>query len=190
VAVLTALAVGGCGGGESSTPSAAPTSGATSSSPAVATVVSIDKVAGTGRSAYHRAFHTQAAHLTRDVGRAVDAWFDGGFLAVSYPTDSYPDAFTTFTAQAKQDAVRQQGLMTAGSLGARIDGVTTLKRTVSLDVLAPKGRAAGVTARFVLRFATTGQTTKKVTVTGRLFLTRDSGAWRIFGFDVAKGVGR
>ena len=62
--------------------------------------------------------------------------------------------------------------MTTGKLGAHIDGVTTLKRTVTLDVLAPKGKAAGVTARFVLRFRTSGDVTKKVTVSGRLFLTQ------------------
>jgi hypothetical protein len=39
-----------------------------------------------------------------------------------------------------------------------------------------------------LRFRTTGDLTRKVTVTGRLFLTEDSRhRWRIFGFDVAKG---
>ena len=67
--------------------------------------------------------------------------------------------------------------------------MTTLQRKVSLDVLAPEGKPAGVTARVVLRFATSGQSQKTVTVTGRLFLTRTTGgAWRIFGFDVAKGA--
>ncbi len=155
----------------------------------MATVVSIDRVAGTARSSYHHTFHAQASRLTHQVGDAVDAWFDGGFVGVDYPASSYPDAFATFTAQAKSDALHQQDLMTTGALGARIDGVTTLQRKVSLDVLAPKGRAAGVTARVVLKFATTGQPKKTVTVTGRLFLTRTTGgAWRIFGFDIAKGT--
>ena len=53
---------------------------------------------------------------------------------------------------------------------------------------SPRGKAAGVTARFVLRFRTTGDVTKQVTVSGRLFLTRSAGgAWQIFGYDVAKG---
>ena len=55
-------------------------------------------------------------------------------------------------------------------------------------MLAPRGKAAGVTARFVLRFRTTGDVTKTVTVSGRLFLTQSAGgAWQIFGYDVAKG---
>ena len=46
-----------------------------------------------------------------------------------------------------------------------------------------------MTARVLLRFETSGQAQKKVTVTGRLFLTRSSGgAWQVFGFDVAKGA--
>ncbi len=186
LAVATALALGACGGGgSSSTPSAG--SSGTTAVPPMATVVSIDQVAGTGRSSYHQTFHTHADSLKRDVGHAVDAWFDGAFVGVDYPTESYPDAFTTFTAQAKQDALRQKQLMTAGALGSRIDGVTTLKRIVHLDVLAPKGHAAGVTARVLLRFETSGQASRTVTVTGRLFLTQASGAWRIFGFDVARG---
>jgi hypothetical protein len=187
---LAALAVGGCGG-SSSSPSAGPTSPPSATfggDPPMATVVTIDKVAGNVHKPYHRRFHAHAKHLTRQVGQAVDAWFDGGFVGVDYPTHSYPGAFQSFTPQARHDAFQQKGLMTAGPLGAHIDGVTTLQRKVSLDVLAPKGRPSGVTARVVLRFKTTGNATKKVTVTGRLFLTQSgSGAWRIFGFDVAKG---
>ena len=71
----------------------------------------------------------------------------------------------------------------------RIDGVATTKRQVSLDVLAPHGRAAGVTAYVTLKFTTSGQAEKKVTVTGRLFLTKDAqGTWQIFGYDVSKGA--
>jgi len=155
----------------------------------MATVVTIDRVAGTVQRPYHRTFHAHAKHLTREVGRAVDTWFDGGFVGVDYPAHSYPDAFKSFTPQARHDAFRQRALMTAGSLGSHIDGVTTLQRNVRLDVLAPQGRPSGVTARVVLRFKTTGQAKKKVTVTGRLFLTQGGGgAWRIFGFDVAKGA--
>jgi hypothetical protein len=189
--MMAALAVGGCGGSDSSTPTAGPTSPSVTdgSNPPMATAVSIDHVAGTVHKAYHKRFHQHARYLAAQVGKAVDAWFDGGFVGVDYTTTQYPDAFRTFTAQAKHDATQQKGLMTAGQLGRRIDGVTTLRRTVALDVLAPHGKAAGVTARFVLRFRTTGHVTKKVTVTGRLFLSKGSaGAWKIFGYDVAKGA--
>jgi hypothetical protein len=118
----------------------------------------------------------------------VDGWFDGGFLAVGYPTDTFPHAFDTFTAQAAADARRQKQLMTNWKWRHDIDGVATTQRKVTLDVLAPKGRAKGVTARVKLRFTTTGDKKKKVTVTGRLFLARNhQGNWRIFGYDVSKG---
>jgi hypothetical protein len=188
LAAAAALVVGGCGGGESSTPAAAPTASASGANPPMATVVTIGKVAGTVHKPNRQRFQQRAAHLRADVGKAVDAWFDGGFVGVAYPTTRFPEAFTTFTAQAKADATKQAALMTTGKLGARIDGVTTLRRSVALDVLAPRGKAAGVTARFFLRFRTTGDVTRQVTVSGRLFLTRSAGgAWQIFGYDVAKG---
>ena len=45
-----------------------------------------------------------------------------------------------------------------------------------------------MTAQFVLKLDTTGHKTGTTTVRGRLFLTRKRGAWRIFGYDVAKGA--
>ena len=45
-----------------------------------------------------------------------------------------------------------------------------------------------MTARFVLRFDTTGRKAGTTTVRGRLFLTRKRGVWRVFGYDVAKGA--
>jgi hypothetical protein len=187
LAAAAALMIGGCGGSDSSTPSAGSPSSSIANPP-LATVVTIGKVAGTVQKPNRQRFQHQAGHLRADVGKAVDAWFDGGFVGVDYPTTDFPDAFTTFTAQARVDAMKQPALMTTGRLGAHIDGVTTVKRSVALDVLAPRGKAAGVTARFVLRFRTSGDVTKQVTVSGRLFLTRSAGgAWRIFGYDVAKG---
>jgi hypothetical protein len=186
------LALAGCSS-SSSKPDAAPSSPGESArfggDPPVATEVSIAHVAGIRPHSYRRHFHASAGRLRTKVGAAVDAWFDGGFVRVDYPSRSYPDAFASFTPRARQDATRQKKLMTTGPLGARIDGVTTVRRSVRLDVLAPRGRAAGVTARFLLRLRTSGTAHQRVTVTGRLFLTRSSaGAWKIFGYDVAKAA--
>ena len=77
----------------------------------------------------------------------------------------------------------------AGDLIAKIDGVEVKKRRVAVDVFAPNGRPAGATARVALVFRTTGHTEKRVAVRARLFLTRGGhGHWRIFGYDVARGV--
>ena len=62
-------------------------------------------------------------------------------------------------------------------------------RKVTVDVLAPRGRPAGATARVDLVFKTTGDATKRVTVHGQLFLSPAAhGKWRIFGYDVSKGA--
>jgi hypothetical protein len=189
-AVLTTvgLAVAGCGGDDSSTPSAAPTSTA-SGTPVVATEVTIGTVAGTIRKPYRKNFAQHRSRLSHQVGAAVDSWLDGGFVGVDYPRDGFPTAFASFTAAAKHDARRQQRLMTNRKLRHDIDGVTVKHRAVALDVLAPRGRPAGVTARVRLVFTTSGDAKKRVSVSGRLFLARDPrGHWRIFGYDVAKGA--
>jgi hypothetical protein len=190
VALLTAggLALVGCGGNDSSSPSAAAPSTA-SGAPIVATKVTVGTVAGTIRKPFRKTFAQRRPHLTTQVGAAVDSWLDGGFVGVDYPRDDFPTAFASFTDAAKRDARRDQGLMTNRSLRHDIDGVTVRHRTVTLDVLAPRGRPAGVTARVRLVFATTGDTRQRVSVTGRLFLSQDRhGDWRIFGYDVAKGA--
>ena len=58
---------------------------------------------------------------------------------------------------------------------------------MSLDILATGKQARTVTAHFVLRFDSSGDKAGTTTVRGRLFLTHKRGAWRIFGYDVAKG---
>jgi hypothetical protein len=189
---MLALAAGGCGS-SSSTPQGAPPSSPQASvtdggSPPMATQVVLGKVSGTIRKPYRHAFRHHRKALETQVRTAVDGWFDGGFLAVGYPTDTFPHAFDTFTARAAADARRQKRLMTNWKWRHGIDGVAATERKVSLDVLAPKGRPQGVTARVKLRFTTTGDKKKRVTVTGRLFLARNHhGNWRIFGYDVAKG---
>lgn len=194
-ALLTAvvLAVGGCSSSGSSTP-AAPSSGAsgTASGAAapMASKVVLDTVAGNVHQPYRQRFAALRQRVTSSIGHTVDAWLDGGFVGVSYPRDSFDQAFTTFTPEARTDAEHDKALMTLWGYRHRIDGVTTTHRTIKIDVLAPRGRPAGATARVDLRFTTSGQVQRKLEVTGRLFLTRsDSGAWRIFGYDVSKGAG-
>jgi hypothetical protein len=155
----------------------------------MATQVSLGKVSGTVRKHFRKQFARHRQALETQVRTAVDGWFDGAFVGVSYPADGFPHAFDTFTGQAAADARRQRQLMTNQKWRKHIDGVTVAQRKVALDVLAPKGKPAGVTAWVRLRFTTTGEKKKKVTVTGRLFLARNpQGKWRIFGYDVSKGV--
>jgi hypothetical protein len=191
--VALALAAGGCSSSESSSPDAAPTTGGSDAGgvPPVASTVVLGKVAGTIRKKNRKVFGQHRKRLLRQVGRAVDTWIDGGFVGVDYPRDAFGTAFTAFTTPAKHDARHHRRLTTNWDLRARIDGVEVKKRTVSVDVLAPRGRPAGVTARVHLVFETTGEAEKRVTVRGRLFLGRDAhGSWQIFGYDVSRGAQR
>jgi hypothetical protein len=190
--VALALAAGGCGGSDSSSPAAhgSPTASVThGGTPPMATQVKLGNVSGTIRKPFRKTFRKHRKALETHVRKAVDGWFDGAFVGVGYPTGRFPHAFDTFTGRAAADAHQQKRLMTNWKWRHHIDGVTTTQRKVTLDVLAPHGRAAGVTARVRLAFKTTGHKKKKVTVTGRLFLARSpKGHWKIFGYDVSKGA--
>jgi hypothetical protein len=186
------LAVAGCSGSDSSSSSpaaAASSSTKPSEAPAMATKVTIGNVAGVLRRPFRKTFAQHRPILSKQVGAAVDRWLDGGFVGVDYPRPDFPTAFASFTPAAKSQARHQRRLLTNWKWRHDIDGVTTKQRSVALDVLAPHGRPAGVTARVRLVFTTKGDVHKRVTVAGRLFLAPDHRHhWRIFGYDVAKGA--
>ena len=121
------------------------------------------------------------------VGRVVDRWWDAAYLGGTYPRSSFPSAFPGFTAAAESRARADKALLTNQSRGPYVDSVTPRHKEVRLDVLATGRQARSVTAHFVLRFDSTGAKAGTTTVRGRLFLTRERGAWRIFGYNVAKG---
>jgi hypothetical protein len=157
----------------------------------MSSTVRIGTVAGNVHQPYRQRFAAARQEVEASVGHAVDAWIDGGFVGVDYPRDSFPSAFSTFTPEARKDAMRDKALMTLWGFRHRIDRVTATHRTVVIDVLAPRGRPAAATARVDLRLTTSGDVARKVQVTGRLFLTKaEDGSWRIFGYDVSKGAGR
>lgn len=189
-AVLAALAVtlGGCGGGSSSSSGSPPSTPSGGGAQPAASTVTLGRVAGNLHQPNKRVFAKHRKQVLTDVGKAVSTWLDGGFVGVSYPRDSFGSAFQAFTAPAGTQAHHQQRLMTNWDLRHKISGVQVTKRKVTVDVLAPHGHPAGATARVALVFTTTGNTTQRVVLHGRLFLSPDAhGAWRIFGYDVTKG---
>ena len=124
------------------------------------------------------------------VGAVVDRWWDAAYLGGTYPRSSFPSAFPGFTDAAEQRARADKALLTNQTRAPHVDAVTPRRRTVSLDILATRGRARSVTAHVLLRFDSTGERPATTTVRGRLFLTHKRGAWRIFGYDLAKGSTR
>ena len=153
------------------------------SHPPVPTTTRIHRVHGRLPDARRKAVRKQ-------VGAVVDRWWDAAFLGGAYPRSSFPSAFPGFTASAEKLARDDKAVMTNQTRGPHVDSVTATHRSVSLDILATGKRARTVTAHVVLKFDSTGDKAGRTTVSGRLFLTRTRGAWRIFGYDVAKGSTR
>ncbi len=187
LALSATLALAGC---ESATgPQTAPDrlsradAGVTLASHGIETKTRIHRVYGRLPDARRKAVRAQ-------VGKVVDRWWDAAYLGGSYPRSTFPSAFPGFTAAAEQRARADKALLTNQTQGPVIDSVTAKHRAVSVDVLATDRRARSVTAHFVLRFETTGERAGTTTVRGRLFLTRRGDAWRVFGYDVAKGAQR
>ena len=150
------------------------------SHPPVATATKIHRVYGRLPDARKKAVRTQ-------VGAVVDRWWDAAFLGGTYPRSSFGSAFPGFTDSAEKRARSDKALLTNQTRGPHVDSVTATHRSVSLDILATAQRARTVTAHFVLKFDSTGDKAGRTVVRGRLFLTHKRGAWRVFGYDVAKG---
>jgi hypothetical protein len=124
--------------------------------------------------------------LTADIQAVVDGWIDAAYVGGDYPRTDFADSWPGFTARARAKAERDGDLMSNRDIGASIDGVEAEKRAVKLDVLSVDKKPVGVTARVVLRFATTGDTVQDVRVAGRLYLTKGKQGWQVFGYDVTK----
>ncbi|WP_181312856.1 hypothetical protein [Nocardioides campestrisoli] len=128
--------------------------------------------------------------LLRRVTPVVDQWLDEGFVAGTFPRE-VTGAWAGFTPGAARSARQERGLTSLAGLSERIDGVEVTRRAVRYVVLAPGGRAAGVTARITLDLHTSGEVETKVSVRGRLFLTpvRAGGRqeWKVFGYDLTRG---
>lgn len=157
-------------------------SGAPSGPPPIKTVARLGKVVG-GLDKQRR------ARLKTQVAEVVDAWIDAAYLG-DFPRTDFSDAFPGFTKGAAADAATDAGLMSNKRFGADLEQVVATKREVTVDALAVRKRAVAATARFVLAMRLDGAVQRKERVRGRLFLTYDKGAWRVFGYDVNRGRGR
>lgn len=182
---LTVVTTACSGGSDSSgaTPADGSSSATAPDEPApLATTATIGKMTGKLPKA-------ERSGVRRQVATAVDRWFDAAYVGGDWPRNDFADAWAGFTPGAAADAKGDKRLMSNQDIGAKISAVEATKRDVTVDVLAVKGHPAGATARFVLRFATSGDLQRKLVVRGRLFLTPGGDGWRIFGYDVTKGRG-
>ncbi len=129
--------------------------------------------------------------LQRQTGQAVAQWMDRGFVDAGYPTAEFRGAFATFTPGAAAQARRQEWLTTNRTLGRRLVDVVPVRRSVGVVAFAPAGSAVGATASVVLVLRGLGESGRRseLAVTGELYLTRERGRWRIFGYDLQRSVG-
>lgn len=184
LALALAAGAGACSESDEAEPAADATPTAEPAAPVertVATRVSVGQVSG-------RMSRQVRQRLERQVVAVVDGWTEAAYLGGDYPRRAFADAWPGFTRGARDQARRDRALMSNQDIGDRIDGVRPRRSVVVVDVLAPGGRPAAVTARMSLRFATTGDLERTVRVQGRLFLTRVDGVWKVFGYDVTKGA--
>ena len=121
----------------------------------------------------------------KGIGRTVAAYLDKAYLR-DYPMRGPGAAFAGYTAGARQQARKDQRLLTGRGLkGARSVSVTDAAAYVAL--LAPGRHVVGATARLEVDLRVeTKRGAEKVRVRGRLLLTPTPKGWRIFGYDVSR----
>ena len=180
VAVLLVFGAVGCDSGDDigDSSEAAPGSHA-SDPPGVATVITIER--GEGMDA------ARQAKVINGVTSVIDPWFDEAFLG-DFPRSDFAPAFAGFTPGAAEDAQRDLDVLSSSAIADQIDSAAATNRRVRLDVFAPDGRPRGVTANFVLDFDTTGDLEEHLRVHGALYLAKDKGEWKVFGYDVDEAV--
>jgi hypothetical protein len=187
-AVALALLVGGCSDdGDDEGPAPEPADQAASTTlrqrPA-ALDVEIARLAGALPKA-------EARQINQRLGRVVATWFNGGFVDGDYPRKNF-DGYASFTKGAARLARQSAGVTTNAQLGPQwVDAVPTRQR-VRLFVFAPGHRPSGATAEveLVLLGVDKAGSTAELAVTGKLYLTKNTTGWRIFGFDLHRSVGK
>lgn len=182
VGLVLALVASGCSGDDEQEPAAGPPGSSAAPTTEVGTKARFGTIAGPLPVARRPA-------VRDSIQEVFDRWVDAAYLGGEWPRTDVGEAFADFTGQARARARQDAALMSNRAIGGQIDDVEPLSRTLRIDVVASRGRAAGATARFRLRFRTTGAAAATSTVQGRLFLVPDRGRWQVFGYDVSRGQG-
>lgn len=191
VCLLVAALLSGCSRESAGTGPATPRADSARAADARGSSVTLAAAPVRTRAGFHRVHgrlpDARRKPVRRQVAAVVERWWQAAYLGGTYPRTGFRDAFPGFTRGARAQARRDVRLMSNRDIGGRVDSVTQEAGEVRLDVLAVGGRAHAVTARFRLRFSTTGRAARTTVVRGRLLLTRRHGPWRVFGYDVSKG---
>lgn len=174
------LALAGCSGGDEE-PEGERTPGGTTGAPGIETSVKVGEIVG-------RLQKAPAREVAADVTEIVDRWLDAAYVGGDYPRARFGEAFPGFTEDAARLATRQRALMSNAEIAEDVESVTAVRRVVSVDVLAPKGKPAGATAHVNLMMDLVGPKVDRTDqIRGRVLLTKSKRGWRIFGFDIERG---
>ncbi len=187
LSVVTALVLAtmSCTGDDDAAPEGEPsTSAATGSAP---TLTEKDaalevRIAHVGGGITQR----QRRVLKQDVSKPVAAWVGNGVSAAVSAEGSHAKAFAGWTRDAARLARRDSDVTTSATLAADLSGLVIETSRVHLYIYARGGVTGGATARVRLRLVGERQdgSSASYIVAGRLYLTRDRGTWRIFGYDL------
>ncbi|HWJ66321.1 MAG TPA: hypothetical protein VNT31_06570 [Nocardioides sp.] len=176
--VANACSDGGDGDRESRGETPSSSSPAAPGAESVRTTAELGKVRG-------RLPAARSADVLANVTKIIESWTDAAY-AGDYPRTDFAGAFAAFTADARALAVRQSAVLTNAAVGADLDAAEITRRVVRVDVLAPKGRLAGATARVHVTVELSGGVERTDVVRGRLLLTPSAKGWRVFGFDLSR----
>jgi len=174
------LGLAGCSGGDEDDPQGEGSQTGATAERGTPSKVEVGRVAG-------RLGKGPAREVAAEVAKVVDRWLDAAYVAGDYPRSDFRNAFPGFTKDAARLAARQGALMSNERVGEDVDGVTATRRVIRVDLLAPKGKAAGATAHVNLVIELTGEVERTDQVRGRVVLTPSKNGWRVFGFDIARG---
>lgn len=132
----------------------------------------------------------EQTQLQQKITAVVDEWFDKAFLGGEYPRTDFGDAYSVFTEGAQKRARDDSRLMSNEGVGTTtVQPPRADARTLQIDVLSDRGKAAAVTAVFELDMTRTGEAgARSERVFGSLYLTYAKGdGWRVFAYDVQRG---
>ena len=128
--------------------------------------------------------------IRQAIAKPIEAWVTNAYLASTYPTNRFPDAFAGWTNDAAVEATRDDEITTNAVIGSQLVAVVADRQRAKLYVFATQHVTGGATAkvRLLLTAERLDGSLVRYAIWGDLDLTRDGGRWHIFGYDLQRAV--
>ena len=193
VTALVAIVLIAC---EAERPPAAPPSSqetsptvSTPATPSFRFAVARREVVRTARGGLSKRDRRIAQDAARSVRTLITDLYAGAFLAPdAWRTGDYDDVFAIFAGEARQEAQRRTGTLTAGEDAAqRFDSIEPTGGRLKLEILLDRsGKPAIVATDVTFRARGSGAEPTLLRSDGSYLFRRIDGGWRIVSFDVAR----